>query len=90
MADSITTRLGLPYNQQPETRAQAVRVLNRLGAADLIEVLGLDDDQPSGSRFASDGRRLCPACEYPLPTDGRAGCRRNECERGPKSRGARR
>ncbi|WP_045746409.1 hypothetical protein [Actinoplanes rectilineatus] len=85
MGDSITTRLGLPYAQQPETRAAAVAYLARTNNADLLEVLGLIDAEPS--QFAEDGRRLCPACEKPLPGDGRAGCRRNACEVGPAARG---
>lgn len=46
MGESITTRLDMPYNQHPDTRAAAVRVMRRLGAVDLVEVLGLDDTPP--------------------------------------------
>lgn len=87
MSDSVTTKLDVPYGQQPETRAAARRVLDRLGAADLIDVLGLVDNTEPAKRFADDGRRLCPDCGKPFPSDDRAKCRRNACSKGPTARG---
>jgi hypothetical protein len=83
VSDSVTTKLDVPYGQQPETRAAARRVLARRGAADLFDILGLVDPEPA-PRFADDGRRLCPNCGQPLPSDGRTSCRRAPCR---KSRG---
>lgn len=42
MSDSLATHVDKPYNMQPETREKAIRNLKRLGAEDLIEMLGLD------------------------------------------------
>lgn len=44
--DFVTTRLDAPYAQQPATRAAAARVLERLGATDLLEILGLVEPKP--------------------------------------------
>jgi hypothetical protein len=82
MGESITTRLDMPYNQQPATRAKAVRVMQRLGASDLIEVLGLDDTPATPTEPGTPtGRNTCPTCHQPLNADGRA-CRRVRCATG--------
>jgi hypothetical protein len=83
VGESITTRLDAPYGQQPETRAAAVRVLTRLGAADVIEILGLDDIPTAGDTPAAvpAGRNTCASCHRPLNADGRA-CRRVTCATG--------
>lgn len=61
MGESITTRLDEPYNQQPETRAAAVRVLTRTGNADLLEILGLAEPTPPAPKpdgFCAQGHQL--------------------------------
>jgi len=86
MGESITTRLDEPYNQQPATRAAAVRVLQRLGAADLIEILGLDDTPPppgptpTGTNHG-DGTLRCSKCRHRTRADGI--CRRKTNCGGP-------
>jgi hypothetical protein len=82
MGESITTRLDAPYGQQPETRAAAVRVMQRLGATDLIEILGLDDTP-------AEDPNLCPDCQQPLDSTGRP-CRRRSCPTGRERRPSRR
>lgn len=84
MSDSVTTKLDVPYGQQPETRAAAVRVLERLGAIDLIEMLGLGD-VPESTEPAGD-RPLCRNCNRPVALDGR--CRRSSCYPGVLARKA--
>jgi hypothetical protein len=75
MGESITTRLDIPYNQQPATRAKAVRVMQRLGAADLIEALGLDDTPPppeparTGINLGG-GSLRCSKCRQRTRADG--------------------
>ncbi|GIE75776.1 hypothetical protein Aph02nite_17260 [Actinoplanes philippinensis] len=75
MGESITTRLDEPYNQQPETRAAAVRVLTRTGNADLIEILGLDDTPPppdpvrTGINMGG-GSLRCSKCRQRTRADG--------------------
>jgi len=68
-----------------ETRSAAARFLQRTGNADLLEMLGLTSNQHR-SRFDENGRRLCPACEKPLPSDDRTKCRRAACRLGPTAR----
>lgn len=77
MSDSITTQLDAPYAQQPATRAAARRVLDRLGAADLIGILGLDDvPEP-------EPKPVCGICGQPLSVNvSRGGCRKTpDCRR---------
>lgn len=50
MSDSLTTRLDTPYAQQPETRAAAVRYLERTGNLDVAMALGLVDDPVAAER----------------------------------------
>ena len=50
MSDSLTTRLDVPYAQQPETRAAAVRYLERTGNADVAVILGLVEDPVAAER----------------------------------------
>lgn len=71
MSDSVTTRLDAPYAQQPETRAAAVRALVRLGAADLLEILGLVEPAPVAPKPVAH----CPR-GHVLPSHGV--CRRSE------------
>jgi hypothetical protein len=78
MSDSVTTRLDAPYAQQPETRAAAVRALVRLGAADLLDMLGLVD-------VPERDLQACPVCGHRRESDGRP-CRRRTCEAGSKRR----
>jgi hypothetical protein len=45
VSDSLTTRLDVPYGQQPETRAAAMRYVSRQEDAELLlQALGLTDD----------------------------------------------
>lgn len=71
MSDSITTHLDAPYGQQPETRAAARRVLDRLGATDLLDMLGLDDTPPPEPAPIV----TCPTCRNIAPKHGV--CRRS-------------
>lgn len=50
MSDSLTTRLDTPYAQQPETRAAALRYLERTGNLDVATILGLVDDPIAAER----------------------------------------
>lgn len=81
MSDSLTTRLDVPYAQQPETRAAARRYLERSGNADVIAILGLDDAQPDPPAYESRGGKLyCRVCERRVQSDGV--CRRADCHGG--------
>lgn len=71
-------KLDRPYAQQPETRAAAVRVLERMGAGDLVDVLGLDQVEPERPRVIKMGGRLkCAVCWCPVRGDGI--CRQRKC-----------
>jgi len=80
VADAVVTRLDRPYGQQPETRAAAVRYLERTGNADVLGALGLVDE-PEPPTVA--GRQVCPRCGKPLPdpiaNGGHKPCRRSAC-----------
>jgi hypothetical protein len=53
----LDQHLDRPYARQPATRAAAVRVLERLGAADLIPMLGLDDADEAAAAAGVGPRR---------------------------------
>lgn len=74
-----------PWNQQPATRASALRVMQRL-APDLVAMLGLTDEADDGPLTDAEGRRLCRECGHVMRLD-RTTCRRPECPAGPGARG---
>jgi predicted amidophosphoribosyltransferase len=88
---SLQTDLDRTY-LDPEVRAAAVRVLTRMGDADIVEILGLADvvTRCPTCRQDIDHRPRCPACGLPFPPDGRRACRRAQCAQGPKARGVKR
>lgn len=53
---SIATHLDQPYAQQPETRAAALRFLERTGNGDVAKMLGLieDTDEPATATAAAE------------------------------------
>lgn len=78
MGESITTRLDVPYNQHPDTRAKAVRALIQRGATDIIEILGLAEPATPAPAAApsAEPRPTCDICNNPLPKLGI--CRRSQ------------
>lgn len=81
----LQTPIDRPYAQQPETRAAALRFLERTGNADVAAALGLvdadtePDELPDFYRTPS-GYFACRACKQRTRTDGV--CRRADCHRG--------
>lgn len=60
-----------PYSRQPATLAAAARYLVRSGNADLLDVLGLAEQEAKPQRFVvRNGRSYCPACDKRVGTSG--------------------
>ena len=59
-------------------KAKAARYLRRTGNDDLIEILGLDEQQPGQEQWVwIGGSRRCRRCHGPVRTGG--ACRRRDC-----------
>lgn len=94
MAD-LGVNLDKPYAQQPETRAAAVRFLERSGNTDVAEALGLVEDPIAAARSRAKAAAelhgkgvngVCPICGNGLPSHGV--CRRREgCREAARARG---